>query len=45
VGIAHERVPDPSPSPETYAGKWFRDAEQLKAFKSEGALLVHGRKT
>jgi SAM-dependent methyltransferase len=43
--IAHERVPDPSPSPETYAGRWFRDAAQLKAFKAEGALLVYGRKT
>jgi arsenite methyltransferase len=40
----HERVIDPSPSPETYTGKWFRDAEQLKSFKAEGALLVHGEK-
>ncbi|HKM83887.1 MAG TPA: class I SAM-dependent methyltransferase [Candidatus Acidoferrum sp.] len=43
--VAHERVADPSPSPETYAGRWFRDAAQLKAFKAEGALLVYGRKT
>ncbi len=42
--IQHERVPDLSESPATYTGKWFRDAEQLKLFKSEGALLVHGEK-
>lgn len=42
--VKHERVVDPSPSPETYTGRWFRDAEQLKALKAEGALLVHGEK-
>ena len=42
--VAHERVVDPSPSPETYTGRWFRDAAQLRAFKAEGALLVHGKK-
>jgi len=42
--VAHERVPDPSPSPETYTGRWFRDAAHLKAFKAEGALLVYGNK-
>jgi hypothetical protein len=43
--VAHERVADPSPSPETYTGRWFRDAAQLRAFKAEGALLVHGEKS
>jgi len=42
--LAQERVVDASPSPETYTGRWFRDAAQLRAFKAEGALLVHGRK-
>lgn len=42
--VAHARIPDPSPSPETYTGRWFRDAAQLRAFKAEGALLVHGAK-
>ena len=42
--VAHERVVDPSPSPEVYTGRWFRDAEQLRAFKAEGALLVRGVK-
>jgi len=39
-----ERIADPSPSPEVYSGRWFRDAAQLRAFKAEGALLIHGRK-
>jgi len=42
--VCHERIPDPSPSPESYTGRWFRDAAQLKAFKAEGALLIHGTK-
>ncbi|HVM75135.1 MAG TPA: class I SAM-dependent methyltransferase [Candidatus Saccharimonadales bacterium] len=42
--VGHERIADPTPSPETYAGRWFRDAEQLRAFKAEGALLVRGIK-
>ena len=42
--VLHERIPDPSPTPETYTGRWFRDPAQLRAFKAEGALLVHGSK-
>lgn len=42
--VRQERVADPSPSPEVYTGRWFRDAAQLRAFKAEGALLVHGKK-
>jgi SAM-dependent methyltransferase len=42
--VTHEHIADPSPSPEVYTGRWFRDAEQLRAFKAEGALLVHGTK-
>jgi arsenite methyltransferase len=42
--VGHERLPDPSSSPDVYTGRWFRDAEQLRAFKAEGALLVHGAK-
>ena len=44
VEVAHRRIPDPTPTPEVYAGRWFRDAEQLRAFRAEGALLVHGTK-
>lgn len=42
--VAHERIADPSPTPETYCGRWFHDAAQLRAFKAEGALLIHARK-
>lgn len=42
--VQHERIRDPSPTPEVYTGRWFRDAAQLRAFKAEGALLVHGKK-
>jgi ubiquinone/menaquinone biosynthesis C-methylase UbiE len=42
--VADERVIDPSPSPETYTGRWFRDAAELRAFKAEGALLLHAQK-
>ncbi len=44
TNVAHERIVDPSPSPEVYTGRWFRDAQHMQAFKSEGALLVHGTK-
>jgi SAM-dependent methyltransferase len=42
VQVAEERVVDASPTPETYTGRWFRDAAELRAFKAEGALLVRG---
>jgi arsenite methyltransferase len=42
--VVQERVVDPSPSPEVYSGRWFRDAAQLRAFKAEGALLIRGGK-
>jgi SAM-dependent methyltransferase len=44
TGVEQERIVDRSPSPESYTGRWFRDAEQLRAFKAEGALLVSGTK-
>src|SRR5205085_12301812 len=34
------RVPDQTPTPETYSGKWFKNAEELQEFKSIGALLL-----
>lgn len=42
--VSYERAADPSPTPETYTGRWFRDAAQLRAFKAEGALLVYAQK-
>lgn len=43
--VAHQRIPDPTPNPEVYTGRWFRDAKQLADFRREGALLVHGTKS
>ena len=42
--VEHSRIPDPTPAPEVYQGRWFRDAAQLRAFREEGALLIHGGK-
>jgi len=42
--VARRRLPDNSPTPDVYTGRWFRDADELKKFKREGALLVHGAK-
>jgi SAM-dependent methyltransferase len=42
--VSHRRIPDRSPTPDVYAGRWFRDVEQLRDFKQEGALLLHGAK-
>jgi SAM-dependent methyltransferase len=44
AGVVHEQIPDPTPAPEIYSGRWFRDAAQLRAFREAGALLVHGAK-
>jgi len=45
TSIGHRRIPDPTPTPETYTDEWFHDAAQLRAFRQTGALLVHGTKT
>lgn len=42
--VAHRLIPDPTPNPETYTGRWFRDAKHLAEFRAIGALLVHGEK-
>jgi SAM-dependent methyltransferase len=42
--VAHRRIPDPTPNPEEYNGRWFRDARQLAEFRAIGALLIHGTK-
>src|SRR3954465_806444 len=38
------RIPDETPTPETYSGKWFKNAEELRDFKRIGALLIMARK-
>ncbi|MFZ0312744.1 MAG: methyltransferase domain-containing protein [Candidatus Korobacteraceae bacterium] len=38
------RIPDLTPTPEVYSGKWFKNAEELRDFKRIGALLLIARK-
>ena len=38
------RIPDDTPTPDEYTGKWFKNAEELREFKRIGALLLTGRK-
>ena len=38
------RIPDAAPTPETYSGKWFKNAEELRDFKRVGALLLIAKK-
>jgi SAM-dependent methyltransferase len=42
--VYHQTIPDTSPTPEIYTGRWFRDAAQMRRFKAKGALLVTGVK-
>lgn len=42
--VSHHQVPDPTPAPEIYQGRWFKDAAQLRAFREIGALLIRGTK-
>ena len=41
--VRAERIPDLSPTPEEYSGKWFKNAEELRDFKRIGALLLIGK--
>ncbi len=40
--VEARRIPDRSPSPDEYSGKWFKNAAELKDFKRIGALLLIG---
>lgn len=42
--IQQRQIPDPTPVPDNYSGRWFRDAEQMRKFHEIGALLVYGTK-
>ncbi len=44
VEVFDRRIPDRSPTPEVYEGRWFRNAEEMSKFKALGALLVSGKK-
>jgi arsenite methyltransferase len=38
------RVPDLTPTPEEYSGRWFKNAQELRDFKRIGGLLLIARK-
>jgi ubiquinone/menaquinone biosynthesis C-methylase UbiE len=42
--VEARRIPDRSPTPHVYSGKWFKDAAELRDFKRIGALLLIGTK-
>ena len=42
--VEARRIPDRSPTPQTYSGKWFKNAEELRDFKRIGALLLIAEK-
>ena len=44
VDVEARRIPDRSPTPENYFGKWFKNAAELRDFKRIGALLLMGTK-
>jgi ubiquinone/menaquinone biosynthesis C-methylase UbiE len=38
------QIPDETPTPDEYSGKWFKNAAELRDFKRIGALLLVGTK-
>jgi ubiquinone/menaquinone biosynthesis C-methylase UbiE len=42
--VVARRVPDLSPTPDDYSGKWFKNAAELRDFKRIGALLLIAEK-
>ena len=44
TNIKHCQIPDPTPAPDPYTGRWFQDSAQCRASRQIGALLVHGTK-
>jgi hypothetical protein len=38
------RVPDDTPTPAEYSGKWFKSSAELRDFKRIGALLLMASK-
>ncbi len=42
--VEARRIPDDTPTPEEYSGKWFKNAAELREFKRIGALLLMATK-
>jgi ubiquinone/menaquinone biosynthesis C-methylase UbiE len=43
-GVEAKRIPDLTPTPEEYSGKWFANSAELREFKRIGALLLIAQK-
>lgn len=44
TAVEAKRIPDLTPTPEQYSGKWFKNSEELRDFKRIGALLLIAEK-
>lgn len=44
TNVEARRIPDLTPTPEEYTGKWYANAAELREFKRIGALLLIGSK-
>jgi len=44
TGAEAQSIPDNSPTPDEYSGKWFKSAKELREFKQIGALLLIARR-
>jgi ubiquinone/menaquinone biosynthesis C-methylase UbiE len=42
--VEARRIPDDTPTPDEYSGKWFKSAAELRDFKRIGALLLMATK-
>ena len=42
--VEARRIPDDTPTPDNYSGKWFKNAQELREFKRLGALLLMATK-
>lgn len=42
--VEARRIPDLTPTPEEYSGRWFANADELRDFKRIGALLLIAQK-
>ena len=42
--VEARQIPDNSPTPDQYSGKWFKNAAELREFKRIGALLLMANK-
>lgn len=42
--VSAHRIPDETPTPDDYSGRWFKNSEELRDFKRIGALLLVAQK-